>query len=338
VYLMNKSGKVVLLFAAAVFAVVPLLSQTSSGPKPSFEVISIKPTAPNLNFIRGGAARGDRFSMTGANLRMLLQNAYGRPTAGIPFGQLQIIGGPSWIDSDRWDVQATADCSGGVFSREQLQLMIQSLLEQRFQLKAHMETRELPIYNLVVAKDGPKIKASADQTPPGPGGPAGPPPPCSPAPTTPAGPTPAPPPLPLPGQRGGPGDPNFVMPRGAILMMGGPSGLTMQAAAQPITGLVGVLQQQVGRPVIDKTDLKGLFDFKLQFSREGLVAPTGPGGGLPPGPPPPGAAGPGPDTAAAADPMPSLFTAIQELGLRLESTKGPVEVLVVESVQKPTEN
>jgi uncharacterized protein (TIGR03435 family) len=119
-------------------------------------------------------------------------------------------------------------------------------------------------------------------------------------------------------------------------MMADPAGQTVQAAAQPVTALINLLQQQVGRPVIDKTDLKGLFDFKLRFSREGLAAPTGPAG-LPP-PPPPGAAGPVPAPAAAADPVPSLFTAIQELGLRLESSKGPVEVLVVDSVQKPTEN
>jgi len=264
---------------------------------------------------------------------MLLQNAYGRPGAGVPFGQLQIIGGPSWIDSDRWDVQATADCSGGVLSREQVQLMVQSMLEDRFQLKAHLETRELPIYNLVIAKDGPKIKASEDQTPPGAGLP-GPPQPCSPAPATPAQP---PPPPPLPGQRGGPGDPNFVLPRGAMLMMANPTGLTLQGTAQPISALIGAIQQQAGRPVIDKTDLKGLFDFKLQFSREGLAGPAGPAG-LPPVPPP-GAAGPAPGPAtAAADPVPSIFTSIQELGLRLESAKGPVEVLVVESAQKPTEN
>jgi len=331
---MNKPGKVVLMLAATAFAVVPLLSQTAPSPKPSFEVTSIKPSAPNNNFIRLGGARGDRYSMTGANLRMLLQNAYGRPGAGVPFGQLQIIGGPSWIDSDRWDVQATADCSGGVLSREQVQLMVQSMLEDRFQLKAHLETRELPIYNLVVAKDGPKIKASEDQTPPGAGLP-GPPQPCSPAPATPAQP---PPPPPLPGQRGGPGDPNFVLPRGAMLMMANPTGLTLQGTAQPISALIGAIQQQAGRPVIDKTDLKGLFDFKLQFSREGLAGPAGPAGLPPPGLPP-GAAGPAPGPAtAAADPVPSIFTSIQELGLRLESAKGPVEVLVVESAQKPTEN
>ena len=302
-------------------------------------MISIKPSAPNLG-IRGGGARGDRYRMTGANLRQLLQNGYQRlPAAGPigPGGQMQIAGGPSWIDSERWDIEATADCSGGALSREQIQLMIQSMLQSRFQLKSHMETREMPIYNLVVAKDGPKIKASADQTPPG-AGRQGPPQPCEPAPAN-GAPAPAPPPLPLPGQRGGPGDPNFVMPRGAILMMGNPTGQTLQASAMPISTLVGLLQQQVGRPVVDKTDLNGLFDFKLEFSREGLAPQGNPFGGPAPPGPGPGAAGPGPGAgAAAADPVPSLFTAIQELGLRLESARGPVEVLVVDSVQKPTEN
>src|SRR5262249_34941720 len=115
-------------------------------------------------------------------------------------------------------------------------------------------------------------------------------------------------------------------------------------SAVPISNLVGSLQQQIGRPVIDKTGLKGLFDFILQFSPEGLNTP-----GLFPGAPTPlgpvgAAAGPGaatgagPAPAASGDPVPSTFTAIQELGLRLESAKGPVEVLVVDSAQKPPEN
>jgi uncharacterized protein (TIGR03435 family) len=332
---MNKTGKSVLIIASFAFAVVPLLSQTSPAQKPSFEVISIKPSAPNPGGIRGGGARGDKYTMSGANLRMLLQNAYQRPSTGGPLGQLQIIGGPNWIDSDRYDIQATADCSGGVLSREQVQLMVQSMLEERFQLKAHMETRELPIYNLVVAKDGPKLKVSEDQTPPTFGA-AGPLLPCSPAPAVPVAP---PPPPPFPGQRGGGLDPNFVPPRGAMFMMMGPTGLTMQATGVPLSNFINMLQNQVGRPIMDKTDLKGLFDFKMQFSPEGLTVPT-PLGGIAP-PPGAGTAAAGPAGApppAAADPVPSLFTAIQELGLRLESAKGPVAVLVVDSVQKPTEN
>ena len=72
------------------------------------------------------------------------------------------------MDSARYDVEAKADCSGGIVSNDQLSLMIQSLLEDRFQLKAHVETRDMPIYNLVVGKDGHRLKASADQTPPPP--------------------------------------------------------------------------------------------------------------------------------------------------------------------------
>lgn len=337
---MKQTGKVILILAAFAFAVIPLLSQTtpaSQTPKPSFEVISIKPSAPGLG-IRGGGTRGDRFNMAGATLKMLLQQAYQKTSTGTPISQLQIIGGPSWMDTDRYDVTATADCSGGVLSREQVQLMIQSLLEDRFQLKAHSETRELPIYNLVVGKDGPKIKASEDQTPPN-AGRGGQPQPCSPAPANAQATGPLPPPLPLPGpgQRGGILDPNFPMPRGAMAMMFNGTGSTLRAAAVPISNLVGMLQQQVGRQIIDKTGLTGLFDFTLQFSAEGLSVPGLPPGALPP--PGPGAAGGAPGVAApAADPTPSLFTAIQELGLRLESSKGPVEVLVVDSAQKPTEN
>jgi hypothetical protein len=77
----------------------------------------------------------------------------------------QVIGGPSWMESDRFEVQAKADCSGGPILGRQLRLVVQSLLEDRFQLRAHMETRELPIYELVVGKDGLKMNLSEDQTP-----------------------------------------------------------------------------------------------------------------------------------------------------------------------------
>jgi len=198
--------------------------------------------------------------------------------------------------------------------------MVQSLLEDRFKLKAHLETRELPIYNLVAAKDGPKIKRSADQTAPAiaaalPG-------PCEPPSTVP------PPQLPAPGS---------PMPRGALMMSMGPSGMTMRATATRVATMVGLLQQQLGRTVVDKTGLDGLFDFELTFSAEGLGSPFGRGFPQPQSLPPVGA-GAGSASAPAPDAVPSLFTAIQELGLKLESAKGPVGVLVVDSVEKPTEN
>ncbi len=338
---LKTNGKIALWIAAFILAGIPVLSQTPQTPKPSFDVVSIKPNAPNPTGLRGGGARGNRYTMAGATLRMLLQQAY-RPASEGP-GQLQIINPPNWIDLDRYDIQATVDCSGGVISRDQLQLMIQSMLEDRYELKAHMETRELPIYNLVVGKDGPKLKASADQTPPALTA-GGPPQPCGPAPERPSAPfPPPPPPPPPPGAAAGPPRP-VNMPRGAMMVMINPSGMTMQATGVPIANLLGMLQQQVGRLVVDKTDLKGLFDFKLQFSPEGLNMPVPPGGfpPIPPGALPAGGAGVGAagtiSPPSAGDPIPSLFTAIQELGLKLESAKGPVNVLVIDSVQKPKEN
>src|SRR5262245_5984445 len=237
-----SAGKVVLMIAAAAVAVIPLLSQAPETKKPSFDVISIKPSAPASFGFRGCGRRGNRFTMTGS-LRILLQFAYRHPNIqpGVPAPPLmntQIIGGPSWMDTDLFDIQATAETNGGAIPQDQLPLMLQSLLEDRFQLKAHMETRELPIYNLVVGKDGPKIKLSEDQSPIVPPGAAGP--------------------------RGEPGagprgfDPRGPLPRGAVTMMPSSSGLTFSASAMPIAMLVNLLAGQVGRPVFDKTDLKGL--------------------------------------------------------------------------------
>jgi uncharacterized protein (TIGR03435 family) len=101
--------------------------------------------------------------------------------------------------------------------------------------------------------------------------------------------------------------------------------------------MIGMMQQQVGRPVIDKTELKGLYDFIIRFSPEGLNSPFSQIAALPP-PSLQGGAPAGPGVAPAGEPLPSIFTALQELGLRLESTKAPLEVLVIDSVQKPTEN
>jgi uncharacterized protein (TIGR03435 family) len=167
-----------------------------------------------------------------------------------------------------------------------------------------METRELPIYNLVVAKDGPKLKRSEDQSPPALGAPLQ---ACSPV-NTPQGPQPPPP--------AAPGS----LPHGRLAIIPNPNGFTVVQGAVPIGDLANALEIQVGLPVIDETDIKRLYDFKFTFSTEGLR-------GTPLAPVPP-----------AADPVPSLFSAIQELGLRLESTKGSVDVLVIDSVQKPTEN
>jgi uncharacterized protein (TIGR03435 family) len=311
-----------LLVFATTLAVAPLLSQTTPTKKPSFEVVSIKQTAPG-NGPRGGGPRGDRFAMTGVTLRTLLESAYQRSSPGI-VSQLEIIGGPNWIDADRYDVEAKADCNSGPITREQYQLMIQSLVEDRFQLKARLEPRDVPAYELVVARGGPKIKPSEDQTPVGPPG-AGPPSLCAPPPTI----QPVP-----PGQRGAPFDPTKI--RGFMAMQYSGTAATAIGTAVPISILMIVLRLEGGRPIIDKTDLKGLYDFRLQFNAERMVMPSGRGAPAAPSAEP---AGPTLTPPAAADPVPSLLTAIQEqLGLKLESSKAPIEALVIESVQRPKDN
>jgi len=326
---MTNTRRAAAIAAALSLSVARLLSQTPQQ-KPSFDVVSIKPSPPlGTGPLRIGGAQGDRFTMNNATLRLLLQMAYQQAGNTSLSGQLQIVGGPGWMDSERYDVQAKADCSGGTLPRERLQLMVQSLLEDRFQLKAHRETRELPIYNLVTTKDGPKIRKSADQTTPTFAA-------ALPGPCDPASSANTPPPFPPPGRGGAPFDPKSSPPRGAIMMMMGPGGMTMRATATPLPAIVRLLQQQLGRMIVDKTGLDGLFDFELTFSPEGLGSPFG-GALAPPLPPAGGPTGPTP-AASAADPVPSLFTAIQELGLKLESAKGPVEVLVIDSAEKPTPN
>jgi uncharacterized protein (TIGR03435 family) len=183
--------------------------------------------------------------------------------------------------------------------------MMQDLIGARFQLKTHRETRELPVYELTVAKGGFKLKeippSSTPRTPVIPP----PPPPGTAPPTNPAA-------LPTP-------------PDGSVMVFG--SGFT--GASIPLAALASTLSGILGRPVIDKTRLKGEYDFKFVYSRSGL-----PHNGLLSG----GPAAP-PAALDANDPMPSIFTAVQEqLGLKLDSTKGPVEVVVVDSVSKPIEN
>jgi uncharacterized protein (TIGR03435 family) len=153
-----------LILGIAVVA-IPIFSQTPAGGTAQFDVASIKVHPPPITRIIVQAPPG-RFLAEAFNLKMLVGWAYGLP-------ETRVVGGPSWVESDRYDVEGKAD---GTIQQGQLPLMLLSLLEDRFQLKSHKETRELPAYELVVARGGSKLKLSEDQTPPAPpvpGGPAG---------------------------------------------------------------------------------------------------------------------------------------------------------------------
>jgi uncharacterized protein (TIGR03435 family) len=285
--------------AALVFAQAP-----PEG-RPQFEVASIKVHPPPVTRIIVTAPPG-RFVAEGFSLKMLVARAYG-------VSEARVLGGPNWVDSERYDIDAKAE---GLIPAGQAPLMLQTLLESRFQLKVHRETRESPVYDLVVARGGPKLKLSEDQTPPAPLQPPA-------AGDRGAGPRGL---VPPPGARGGPGVGPFggvPPPRGAF-----GAGLgNLQGSAVPISTVVNFLTKQLGRPVNDKTALTGLFDIKLEWTPGAEQAP-GPFGPNPDAPPPP------------VNPSgPSLFTALQEqLGLRLESARGPVEVVVIDNAAKPAEN
>lgn len=283
---------------ALTVAGMALVRGAAAQQQPSFEVASVKRNNSADPGIRRGMQPGG-MTFTNHTARQLIIAAYGLQ----PF---QVLGGPDWLNDDRFDVTARAE---GAPPPEQMNLMLRSLLAARFKLVAHTEQRDLPNYTLVRARDdgqpGPGLKPAAVDCGPTGRGRGG------------------PPPAPAAGGRagGGPGAPGGC---GAMIAPG-----RIIAGGQPLSLLTTILSNQVGRPVIDKTGLTGSYDLELSFLPDGGRA------GGPVGPPPPGA----PPLPPIDPDAPSLFTALQEqLGLKLESGRGPVDVLVIDSVEPPTED
>ena len=263
-------------------------ARAQAGGGAAFEVASVKPNKTGDGRVMVGMQPGGRFNATNVPLRLLLRQAFN-------VQDFQIVGGPDWIASDRFDVVAKAP-DGVPFSADVMRPMLRSLLTERFKLAFHNETRDMPIYALLKARPDGKLgtgltPATVD---------------CAAAGRRGGGPPPAPP---QPGQKLECG------------MMIGPGRLN--AGGMPMSNLATALAPQVGRIVIDKTELTGNYDFELTYAPEALG-----GGGAPPlvnGNPIP------------VDPnAPNLFTALQEqLGLRLDSQRGPVDVVVIDRLEQP---
>jgi uncharacterized protein (TIGR03435 family) len=233
----------------------------------------------------------------------LIEDAYGKYANGRinpPWTIPKVEGGPTWVWNDPYTIAAT---TAGAVSEEMMQgPMLQALLEDRFKLNLHRETRQAPVYELVVAKGALKLKRFKEGS-------------C--VPVDPAGALQ----VPRPRLPQGKWCESGITGLGAIHAFG--RGITLQAAAY-------LLSRNLDRPVVDKTGLTGLYDFDLEFARDPSLA------GPPPPPPPPGGLPADPSNQPSG---PSIFTAVQEeLGLKLESAKGPREVLVIDSVQRPSEN
>jgi uncharacterized protein (TIGR03435 family) len=257
-----------------------------AAPRPEFEVASIKLNKSGDGRAMIMPARGGRFTATNVPLQLLITLAYN-------VKDFQLSGAPAWLMSERYDVETKAE---GDPAFDAVRVMLQTLLEDRLQLKFHRETKDLPVYELVVAKAGKLKQAEGECGPP------------------PSGPLPPP----------APGKPPTLFCGGMMMFPGRLNGQKV-----PITQLVDVLSRFTDRIVVDKTNLTGKYDIDLQYTPEQGQFQA-----------PPGGAPPGMPALPPIDPNgPSLFTALQEqLGLKLESQKGPVEMIVIDHIERPSEN
>ena len=284
--------KLALTICLAAAVAVVVLAQDKT---PTFEVASVKANKSGESNGRLQGLPGGRVQATNMPVRPIITFAY--QIAGY-----QLIGGPGWLASDRYDLNAkmeenvsTTPAVPGATAPNPMQLALQNLLEDRFKLKVHRETREMDIYALVLARPGGS---------PGPGM----------KPTT--------------------TDCAAVAAAAAAAAREGKPPIPFGAPGQPLCGIQGntgkirfgglparsfpaAFSGPAGRMVVDRTGLTGRWDFELTFAVEAR----------------------GPDAPPADPNAPSLFTAIQEqLGLKLDATKARVDVMVIDRIEKPTAN
>jgi len=237
---------------------------------PVFEVATIKPSDPKVpqQII---TLRGVEVITTNVTVHDLINLGYW-------VHKRQVAGGPAWAESEKWDMAGKPDAPGQP-NVDQMKMMIQKLLTDRFQLKYHIEKRELPVYAIRAGKTAAKLTPSQDD------------------------------PKGIPGW-------NFGR---------GPTGTVMSFRNSPMSQFTAMLQNSMDRPVVDQSGLSGRYDFTLTFTPDGAQAALLGGA--------PGPTGVNPDAA------PDLFAAFQQqLGLKLEPTRAPVDVMVIDKVEKPSEN
>jgi uncharacterized protein (TIGR03435 family) len=236
-----------------------------------------------------------------ATLQTLIENAYYVFADGRSMNPktIEISGGPNWMLSDTYDIAAKAEDGAGI--AQMAGPMMQALLEERFKLRMHREPKEVPVYFLTVAKGGPKLDPTKEGS-------------CVTIDIN-------HPPTPVAGQ------PRPV--RCGSQGMSLKDGIVTLSSRGATTGLLAsdaALTRVVGRPIIDKTGLTAQFDIHLEFAPD-ASAPAASGEAAAP-----------PSTPAALPAGPSIFEALQQLGLRLEPGKGSVEILLIDQLERPSEN
>lgn len=269
-----------------------------AAPLPQFDVISIKPHKDEgMNMRIAFMFTPDGASMDGMPLDELLRSAFG-------LSRDRIVNEPEWAKSSRFDIEAKVAPEDAPklkdLKPDQRRAMMLPVLQDRFGLKFHHETKEMEVYTLVVTKGGPKLKEATPEELSGGAPPSD---------------KPGAPPAPRKGQ---------------FMMRAESQGFTLQATASDMAGLVRMLSQQIGSTVVDKTGLTGEYDYTLSFTPDDanmqmLGAPKGPapdGGGQ------------------TQEPVgPSIFAALQEqLGLKLVPEKQQVDVIVIDHIEQPSAN
>jgi uncharacterized protein (TIGR03435 family) len=270
---------VITLIAAMAKIATPIARSQAANPR--FDVVSIKPNTSGDTRVTNRVQPGGRYTATNITLRQLIRDAY-------RVQEFQIVGGPGWINSDRFDIVAKAEGNPTV---GQMALMRQTLLTDRFKVVTRTETREMPVYALIVKQAGtlgPKVRPSSESC-------------------------------------GDPSKPATQLQPGQV-----PCGISgaagrLSTRGTPMTEFAHFLSFNTDRTVLDRTGLTGPFALELEWTPDPLQAPRLTGG----------------DGARAGasdlDSLPSLFTAVQEqLGLKLESARGPVDVIVIEHAERAT--
>jgi uncharacterized protein (TIGR03435 family) len=271
-----------------------VFAQSRLPPDSAFAVASVKVSKATdfrreeIKFLPGG-----RVVATNYPLQVLIAGAY-----HLPYQSPRLIGGPEWLRSDRYDIEAKADGESlptglpSEVKRARMRLMLQKLLADRFKLMMRRETKELPVYVMVVAKNGLKLQKSKIEERD-----------CF---NTPAD---------------VPNDP-ANKPVSCHALLGG-QGFGLHGQAIDMSDLAVYVENYADRPVIDKSGVEGLF----QIDTTGWIPLRKP--------PAPGAKA---ENGADLDTMPSLFAVFAGLGLKLESQRVPIEILIIEHVERPTEN
>jgi uncharacterized protein (TIGR03435 family) len=295
----SASAFIILIVMVVLFCGPAIVAQKPAA-VPRFEVASVKPCNGDERVPEGGGGRSEsgggpasspgRLRTACMPVRFFIETAYIH-FADTRFDRtrdLRLVGGPDWIDSAEYRINAiAADNTSQSMMRGP---MLQRLLEDRFQLRIHREARKIPVDELVVTRQGFKLLQTDGRS------------------CTARDLTQFPPP---------PFDASQKPACGVIKLLAGPHKVIMDLPGATLTQFSAYLPDAAGRPVVDKTGIKGLFDFHMEFARGGVQSSE-----------------PSADNSDAQ----SVFSALAQIGLRLKPAKGSQEFLVIDSIARPSEN